>query len=222
MTNIACGCYFRQSLLKKLWVLYCNILYNARILWPVFFSTNLLFLIFWKDRYGGFLAMKSSATTPFYCLKFAPFCERHSCLCIVAVCWWKNEAYTDWYYYKTGQERIPVEITISIRQKQWCSGVLGSFLARQQFLPILVSLANLWHFAIFRGSPCPFLFLSVEFCEICYSCYFCHICCPIFSHSMKNSCYFCDFCEIWGLTKALLDLFCFLLFLPYLLLNLFT
>ena len=41
---------------------------------------------------------KSSATTPFYCLKFAPFCERHSFLCIVAVCWWKNEAYTDWYY----------------------------------------------------------------------------------------------------------------------------
>ena len=37
-------------------------------------------------------------TTPFYCWKFAPFCERHSFLCIVAVCWWKNEAYTDWYY----------------------------------------------------------------------------------------------------------------------------
>ena len=41
--------------------------------------------------------MKSSAT-PFYCLKFAPFSGRHSFLCIVAVCWWKNEAYTDWYY----------------------------------------------------------------------------------------------------------------------------
>ena len=37
-------------------------------------------------------------TTPFYCLKFAPFCGRHSFLCIVAVWWWKNEAYTDWYY----------------------------------------------------------------------------------------------------------------------------
>ena len=136
------------------------------------------------------------------------------------VCNWWFHFREDGTHYKTGQERIPVEITISNRQKQWCAGVLGSFLARQQFLPILVTLANLWHFAIFRGSPCPFLFLSVEFCEICYSCYFCHICCPIFSHSMKNSCYFCDFCEILGLTKALLDLFCFLLFLPYLLLNL--
>ena len=74
---------------------------------------------------------------------------------------------------------------------------------------ILVTLANLWHFAVFRGSPCPFHFLSVKFCEICYSYYFCHICCSIFSHSMKNSCYFCDFCEIWGLTEALLDVFCF-------------
>ena len=46
----------------------------------------------------------------------------------------------------------------------------------------------------------PFLFLSVEFCEICYSCYFCHICCSIFSHSVKNCCYFCNFCEICVLT----------------------
>ena len=69
-------------------------------------------------------------------------------------------------------------------------GVQGPFLALQQFLPILVTLANLWYFAIFRGSPCPFPFLSVEFCSICYSCYFCHICRSIFSHSMKNSCYF--------------------------------
>ena len=37
-------------------------------------------------------------TTTFYCWKFAPFCEGHFFLCIVAVCWWKNEAYTDWYY----------------------------------------------------------------------------------------------------------------------------
>ena len=67
---------------------------------------------------------------------------------------------------------------------------LLSFLtfARQQFLLILVTLANLWHFAIFRGSPCPFLFVSVEFCEICCSCHFCHICCSIFSRRKKNSC----------------------------------
>ena len=80
------------------------------------------------------------------------------------VCNWWFHFREDGTHYKTGQERIPVEITISNRQKQWCAGVLGSFLARQQFLPILVTLANLWHFAIFRGSPCPFLFLSVEFC----------------------------------------------------------
>ena len=55
----------------------------------------------------------------------------------------------------------------------------------------------------------PFLFLSVEFCEICYSCYFCHICCSIFSHSRKNSCYFCDFFKICGLLEALLDFFSF-------------
>ena len=132
---------------------YCTatFMYNAR-----FLSPNVLFLIFWNDCYGGFLAMKSSATTPFYCLKFAPFCGRHSFLCIVAVCWWKNEAYTDWYYSIlllsviinsvtfvtddfifvkmeritkfTEQERIPVKITISIREKQWCAGVLGPFL----------------------------------------------------------------------------------------------
>ena len=64
------------------------------------------------------------------------------------------------------------------------------------------------------------------------SCYFCHISCSIFSHDKKNSCYFCDFCEIRGLLEAVLDLFSllvqnlfnlfFLLFLPYLLLSLFT
>ena len=72
-------------------------MYNGGILWPVVFFPNLLLLIFWNDCYVGLLAMKSAATTPFYCLKFPPFCERHSFLCIVAVCWWKNEAYTDWY-----------------------------------------------------------------------------------------------------------------------------
>ena len=82
-----------QSLFTKLWVLHSNIHVYTR-----FLSPDVLFLIYWNDCYGRFLAMKSSATTPFYCLKFAPFCERHSFLCIVAVGWWKNEAYTDWYY----------------------------------------------------------------------------------------------------------------------------
>ena len=58
----------------------------------------------------------------------------------------------------------------------------------------------------FRSPSWPFLFLSVEFCEICYSCYFCHICCSKFSHRKKNSCYFCHFCEICGHLEALLYL----------------
>ena len=145
-----------------------------------FLSPNVLFSIVWNDCYGGFLGMKGSATTPFYCWKFAPFCGRHSFLCIVAVCWWKNEADTDWYYsilllsviinsvtFVTDdfifakmeritklldmKERIPVKITITIREKQWCAGVLGPFLALQQFLPILVTLAQF-----------------EAFCHICY------------------------------------------------------
>ena len=39
----------------------------------------------------------------------------------------------------TGQERIPVTITISIRKKQWCADVLDLFLALEQFLPVLVT-----------------------------------------------------------------------------------
>ena len=35
---------------------------------------------------------------PLLLLKIFPFCGRHSFLCIAAVCWWQNEAYTDWYY----------------------------------------------------------------------------------------------------------------------------
>ena len=50
----------------------------------------------------------------------------------------------------------------------------------------------------------PFLFLSVEFCEICYSCYFCHICCSIFSRSRKNSCYFGDFSKLADFSKPFL------------------
>ena len=42
----------------------------------------------------------------------------------------------------TEQERIPVKITISIREKQWCAGVFGPFLALQQLLPIFVTLAQ--------------------------------------------------------------------------------
>ena len=85
-------------------------MYNAR-----FLSPNVLFLMFWNDCYGGFLAMKSSATTPFYCLKFPPFCERHSFLCIVAVCWWKNEAYTDWYY-----SILLLSVIIKCHVCNWC------------------------------------------------------------------------------------------------------
>ena len=37
---------------------------------------------------------------------------------------------------------IPVKITISMRKKQQCAGVLGPFLALQQFLSVLVTLAQ--------------------------------------------------------------------------------
>ena len=55
---------------------YCTatFMYNAR-----FLSPNVLFLMFLNDCYGAFLAMRSC----FYCLKFPPFCEGHSFLCIV-------------------------------------------------------------------------------------------------------------------------------------------
>ena len=59
--------------------------------------------------------------------------------------WWFQFRENVTHYKITGQERIPVETTISIRGKQWCAGVLGPFLALQQFLPVLVTLANLWH-----------------------------------------------------------------------------
>ena len=48
---------------------YCTatFMYNTR-----FFPPNVLFLIFWNDCCGGFLAMKSSATTPFFFPKNLP------------------------------------------------------------------------------------------------------------------------------------------------------
>ena len=82
-----------QSLFKKLWILHSNI-----HVWCPFSFPQCAILDTWNDCYGGFSAMKSSGSIPFYCLKFAPFYGRHSFLCIVAVCWWKNEAYTDWHY----------------------------------------------------------------------------------------------------------------------------
>ena len=67
------------------------------MLMPVFFA-SMCYSWYFERWLRWVLEHESSATTPFYCLKFAPFCGRHSFLCIVAVCWWKNEAYTDWYY----------------------------------------------------------------------------------------------------------------------------
>ena len=99
------------------------------------------------------------------------------------VCNWWFHFREDGTHYKTGQERIPVEITISNRQKQWCAGVLGSTLS------------------------CPSTILA-------YSCYssqfvaFCHISRLSLPFSLSK-------CRIlWNLL--------FLLFLPYLLPNLFT
>ena len=138
-------------------------------------------------------------TTPFYCWKFAPFCERHSFLCIVAVCWWKNEAYTDWYY-----SILPLSVIINS----------VTFVTMISFSRKWSALQNYWtrtlrNLPTSRSPSWPFLFLSVEFCEICYSSYFCHICCSKFSHRKKNSCYFSDFWEICGHLEALLDLFSF-------------
>ena len=90
-----CGCCLTISLdlkgkdyqitgnpyIKNLGYCTATFMYNAR-----FLSPNVLFLTVWNDCYGGFLALKSPATTPSYCLKFASFCGRHSFLCIVAVC----------------------------------------------------------------------------------------------------------------------------------------
>ena len=136
-------------------------------------------------------------TNPFYCWKFAPFCERHSFLCIVAVCWWKNEAYTYWYYSILLLSVIINSVTF----------VTDDFIfAKMECITKLLDKNVVKLLPTSRSPSWPFLFPSVELCEICYSCYFCHICCSIFSHSLKNSCYFCDFCEICGLVEALLDL----------------
>ena len=170
-------------------------------------------------------------TTPFYCWKFAPFCERHSFLCIVAVCWWKNEAYTDWYYSILLLSVIINRVTI----------VTDDFIfaKMERITKLLTRTYSSWdnHYywvkTVMCGCSCP---LSCPSTILAYSCYssqfavFCHISrlslpfppsnCRIllnllfllfllkfFSHRKKNSCYFCDFCEICGHLEALLDLF---------------
>ena len=195
-------------------------------------------------------------TTPFYCCKFAPFCERHSFLCIETVCWWKNEAYTDWYYSYYSILLLSVIINSVMF-------VTGDFIfAKMECITKLLD-KNVTKFADISKPFLTFPLSKCGFCEICYSCYFCHICCSKFSHRKKNSCYFCHFCEICGHLEALLYLsspsfhiggkilvtfgifakfadiskpfstfslskcrilwnLLFLLFLPYLLLNLFT
>ena len=84
-----------------------------------------------------------------------------------------------------------------------------------------------------RSSSWPSLFVSVQFCKICYSCYFCHICYSVLTlfTQQEKVLLLLRFLEICGLVEVLLDLYCkcrillnllFLLFLPYLSLNLFT
>ena len=83
-------------------------------------------------------------------------------------------------------------------------------LFKKHEIKILVTFAILRNLRTSRSPSWPFLFLSVEFCEICYSFHFCHICCLIFSHSRKNSCYsVAIFFQILVLLEALLDLFSF-------------
>ena len=121
---------------------------------PVFFPPMCYSWYFWNDCYGGFLAMKSSATTPFYCLKFASFCGRHSFLCIVAVCWWKNEAYTDWYYGILLLSIIINNVTFEtddfiFAKMERITKLLAPFLPFNNSCLFLLLERNLWHFAIF-------------------------------------------------------------------------
>ena len=172
-------------------------------------------------------------TTPFYCCKFAPFCERHSFLCIETVCWWKNEAYTDWYYSYYSILLLSVIINSVMF-------VTGDFifakmecitkLPRQErykicrHLEALLDLSSfqvwiLWNllFLLFL----PYLLLKIFTSEEKFL-----LLLPflrnlrtsqspslpflsIFSHRRKNSCYFWDFCEICRHLEALLDLFSF-------------
>ena len=134
-------------------------------------------------------------TTPFYCWKFAPFCERHSFLCIVAVCWWKNEAYTDWYHSILLLSVIINSVTFVtdfIFPKMECitklldkNVAIFAIFGAQNFhigRKILVTFAI---FAKFAGISKPFLTFPLSKCKI-----------------------------LWNLL--------FLLFLPYLLVSLFT
>ena len=66
-----------QSLFKKLWVLHNNIHVKCPFFFPQCAILDILERLLW------------------WVLGHE---KRHSFLCIVAVCWWKNEAYTDWYY----------------------------------------------------------------------------------------------------------------------------
>ena len=165
---------------------------------PVFFP-SMCYSWYFERWLRWVFEHESSATTPFYCLKFAPFCGRHSFLCIVAVCWWKNEAYTDWYYSILVLSVIINSVTFVtddfiFAKMERITKLLDKNVAK--FADISK------HFLTFPLSKCRILwnFLFLQFLP-----YFC----SVFSHSKKNSCYFCDFCEICGHLQALLDLFSF-------------
>ena len=172
-------------------------------------------------------------TTPFYCCKFAPFCERHSFLCIETVCWWKNEAYTDWYYSYYSILLLSVIINSVMF-------VTGDFIfAKMECITKLLD-KNVPNFADISK---PFLTFPLSKCRILWNLLFLLFLpylllkiftseekfllllpflrnlrtsrspslpfLSIFSHSKKNSCYFWDFCEICRHLEAPLDLFSF-------------
>ena len=169
-------------------------------------------------------------TTPFYCWKFAPFCERHSFLCIVAVCWWKNEAYTDWYYSILLLSVIINGVTFVtddfiFAKMERTTKLLDKKVAKfadisKPFMIFSLSKCRiLWNllFLLFL----PYLLLKIFTSEEKFL-----LLLPflrnlrtsrspslpflsIFSHRRKNSCYFWDFCEICRHLEALLDLFSF-------------
>ena len=169
-------------------------------------------------------------TTPFYCWKFAPFCERHSFLCIVAVCWWKNEAYTDWYYSILLLSVIINSVTLVtddfIFAKMECiTKLLDKNVAKcadisKPFLTFPLSkcriLWNLlfllfWQYLLLKifTSEEKFLLLLPFLRNLRTSRSPSLPFLSIFSHRRKNSCYFWDFCEICRHLEALLDLFSF-------------
>ena len=82
-----------QSLFKKLWVLHTNIHAWCPFPFPQCAILDTLERLLW-----WVLGHEKFCFHPLLLLKICPLLWATLLLCIVAVCWWKNEAYTDWHY----------------------------------------------------------------------------------------------------------------------------